>query len=553
MIERLLRCLDGTRRLFVWLDVDYDQLRAILEVKLKVDARRRFGGSSQLEASRPRSVFAMALGFYALLGGFAAGALLRGPSLLVSLTIVHGFVMLFLGMSLITDFSSVILDSTDNRVLLPRAVSGRTILFARTVHVAVYIALIAGSLSLGTMVLGTWLVGWWFAPVFAVTLAASAALCLFGVSSFYLVALRFTRAERFRDLILYFQVGMAVLFLSSYQLLPRLMVSAHGSGASLADRWWVYLLPPAWLAAPADLLAGNYGTPQLMLSTLGLLVPIASVAMVAKVLAPGFGDALLRLEPTPSPSVAVDGAKRSWSQTAAHLACRSGREQAAFELVWRLCARDRTFRLRTYPTLAFVFVLPLLFFSSSQVIMGATFDELRATPAHLFLLYVCCSLVPTAIMHLRISEQHAASWIYAVLPLERPGTVLMAGMKVVLMRLVLPAFLLVSALVLGLWGLPALPDVALAFSVLLLVCSLQALSFERALPFSQPFDVLRSFSRVGKSVLLMALPGVLGIGHLVLTFTEGGVWIAAPVVLGVALLLLRAYAQTDWNQLEVSS
>ncbi len=526
--------------------VDYPQFRALLGVKLTLDGRRQFTAFQQRGGRAPRNALVFTLAMNAFMGICAAMLIPLSSTPLTTMTLLHALVMVMVALSLIADFSSVLLDTTDNQILQSRPISSRTLLAARIAHIVTYITLLTLSLTAASFVVGTFKYGLAFPGVFALTLAASVCLIVGAVNVLYLLAMRLISGEKLRDIILYFQISMTIIVVGGYQILPRLM-DVHELGAwGLADRWWVYLIPPAWLAAPIELLTGKVGPALLILTVLGTLVPLGTI-LTALALAPGFKAALARLEAAPG---ATPGARRPAAAPRRGLTAwltRSPVERAAFEFLWTLSGRDRQFKLRTYPNVALVLIFGAMFILSDPGGLRHAFETLPETHKHLFMLYMCCALAPTAILQMRYSDRYEAAWIYRVLPLATPGQVLRAGLKVVLVRLVLPSFALVTLVTLAIWRTKAVPDVLLALCATLLTCALQALLIGDHLPFSEPFAMMEGSGRVSRSLLFMLLSLVLGGLHYLLTFAPYGVPVATPLVALAAGLALRAYGRRPWR------
>jgi len=190
----------------------------------------------------------------------------------------------------------VLLDTTDNAILLPRPVDSRTLVVARLAHIVVYIMLITLSLSAASIAIGTVKFGPVYTIVFLLSLMFSVLFVVFVANVFYLLLMKISGGEHFRDIILYFQIFMAAFAMGSYQLLPRLIefnalknfsFPIRWWNFSFPIRWWTYLVPPAWMAAPIDVaVTGDLSSPKLILSLLGLFVPVVSVVVVIRFLAP---------------------------------------------------------------------------------------------------------------------------------------------------------------------------------------------------------------------------------------------------------------------------
>ncbi len=339
---------------------------------------------------------------------------------------------------------------------------------------------------------------------------------------------------------------MTIIVVGGYQILPRLIAVRQLGTWQLANRWWVYLVPPAWLAAPIELLAGNVSQTQLILSALGVVVPLATI-LAALLLAPGFKEALARLDTAPETAPGARRPARTRLPRFAAWFSRRPAERAAFEFLWTLSGRDRQFKLRTYPNVALVLILGGVFLLSDPEGVRHALETLPESHKHLLMLYMCCALAPTAFLQMQYSDRHEAAWIYRILPLAAPGDVLAAGLKVVIVRIVLPSFMLVALVTLVIWHAAAVADVLLAFCATLLVCVLQAMLLGRHFPFSEPFGVVESSGRLNRSLMYMLLSAGVGGLHYLLTFVPYGVPAATPVAALAAWFALRRYGRTSWQ------
>ncbi len=548
LVNLILTLYDLFAWLFRLLGADYEQLRAILEAKLRMDGRRQNVAGRAHARTDPKNTFTLTMMIHACIGAFLAIVCLQIESPLVAMTFVHGAVIMMVAMSLISDFSSVLLDTSDAAVLGPRPVSGRTLLVSRIVHIASYLGLLALSLSAVTFVIGTVRYHLLFPLVFAATLAGSLCFVVCIVHLFYVVAFRFTDSERLRDMILYSQIAMSILFFGGYQLLPRLLDTTRLHEVRIDEEWWIYLVPPAWLAAPIDLLSGNAGLPQYILSVLAVAVPVVGLYFVVSHLGPRFSAVLARLDAPstgarPRPAGTTDC--RTFVQRVAAAVSRNATEAAAFEFIWRLCSRDRQFKLRTYPSIAMLLVVAVIMLPRGQS-LAETINQLPDTRCYILLLYFACMFVPMALTVIRFSDRYEAAWVYYTTPLERPGDVLSAMLKVLLVRFAVPLFLFMALVVLAIWGPRTLPDVALALCGTLAAGALQAMAAGRRFPFAEEFKPSENSGRLIRSLLHVIFPLALGGSHYLLTFVPLGVPLAIPIVIVLLVLPLRVYAGTTW-------
>jgi len=555
MIQLVLWFFDLLRGPITRLGVDYPQFRAILEVKLTMDNRRQLSGlQQQSKPDKPhRATYLWTLFAFFFFGLMFAGTAALLPSPLVGMALVHSFVMAMVGMTLIADYSTVLLDTTDNMVMQPRPIDGRTILVARVAHVATYLSMMAFSLSLPGMIVAMFKCHWLAPLVFVPTVFASLMLIVFLAYAFYLVTMRLANPERLRDIITWVQIALSVVVIGGYQILPRLIGMERLKALTLDDRPWVYLFPPAWFAAPLDLLAGHVDAMRVILTLEGVLLPIGALLLVVRVMAPRFSQAMLALENQPAALKPIEqaarGNGRSLAAFLARCTCRKRDARAAFELIWRMCGRDRQFKRRTYPMVAMMCVMTVPLMLNFSRGNGRSFiDSIQHTNVFIIALYFCGMIVPNAIAQICLSDQPDAAWFYRVLPIERPGLILVAAWKVVLCRLVVPVYAFVSVVLLALIGPRILPDLVLAFSGILLLAGLYGLVFGRRFPFSLPYSVMQQSGRVVRATGLSLVPFLLAGLHWALRMVPYGVIAVIPFYLGLTALLLFAIQTTSWHE-----
>ncbi len=557
MIKLALLIFDLFAPVFRLVGVDYGKFRTILRIKLAMDFRRGASAVTQNKKKKPVSGFRKTLFVYSFMGVFVGLMIMGAGSPLVGLTMVHAMLMVMVGMALVADFSSVLLDTRDNFIILPRPVDGRTFLAARVAHITTYLFLLSMSLSFFSFALGTAKFGLLFVPAFFLSLMCTIGFTVFVGHIFYLGAMRLMSVERFRDVIMYFQIILTLLVFGGYQIMPRIMDVKALQTYTFPDRWWVYLLPPCWSAGIVELFVGDGGGRAQLLSLVAIIVPALCVLLVVRFLAPGFSEAMGRFGQEDQPASLVRNGSRV--KTGIFVAClakiisRRPQQRAVFELVWHLCARDRQFKLRMYTLFAFVPIIGVVMISNSMVAQEGGFAALRESRNYLFLLYIVCLMAPASITHLKYSQQHLAAWIYRALPLIRPGDALAAGIKVLTIQLYMPMFAVVAAIAMGIWGLKIVPDLLLAYGLTMIIIAVQALWLGRSFPFSEEISVAEGSGRAGKSFAMMLICGIFGGAHLaLLTFLPPVIgWctvlVGAVIAFGIARLLFNIYADSGWG------
>jgi len=551
MVDFILRLFDRLGWLLTRLGVDRQAFRAILEVKLLQDQRRTIAGIQDQNAKKkPQRALMMSMIIYAFVGTLIGLIIFWIQSPLVGLTFVNSFIMMMMGFLMVADFTTVLMDTTDNTVILPRPVSGRTLLAVRTAHIVIYLGLLALSLSAGTLVMGAFAYHPLFPLVFVATLALSLLLVVFVVFVFYMLAMRIVDIERFRDIILYFQIFMSVCSFGIFQVVLRIIDLKEAKTLSIDDAWWIYLFPPAWMAGPVELLVGNRGLPQFILTGLACFVPVVCLLFVVRVLAPGFTRILGGMG---SSAAAQEGRQSrgeklgAIARLCATLFTRKGEERAAFQVVWATVARDRAFKLATYPSLAMVVLLTgLMVFGDLK---DGTLSALGDSRVYLLNLYLVCAVAPAAFGQMRFSEFHDAAWVFYALPVRRPGPILSGAFKVALARFALPLYLAFAIFVVAVWGPTALWDIALVGLILPGFLLLSAYSLGHAFPFSKARTGQQSHRGAFLLVLLILLAGV-GWAHYGLTHVAYGVPAAVVIVFVLVVYGLHRYRSISWFMLE---
>ena len=548
MVAVLLWLFDRIAVLIRLAGANYGQFRAILQAKLTLD-NRRHSAALRTRDRKPRNTFAISLGVYAFIGLFVAFLLPLADSPLTGLTVVNSFVMVMVGMSLVADFTGVLIDTTDLSILGPRPVSGRTVLAARLAHICSYLGLLALALSAATLVVGTTCYHLLFVPVYLGSVVCTVVLVVFLVNVFYLVALRFTNTERFKDLIVYFQIAMSLLVIGGYHIMLRLMDFEALGEIDLVGRWWTYLCPPCWFAAPVELLAGDRSPVVWLLAGQSLLIPLIALIVVVRYLAPGFSRSLIGLggEVTgrEGPSAARGASLRDFFGA---WLTRTREQRAGFDLVWNLASRDRQFKLRAYPQVFFLFFFPIIVLLVSERGPAQVIAGLAESKAYLLLLYLASWMLATVVMLAEYSNQFEAAWVYYALPLHRPGELMLGAIKALACRFTVPVFVLLAIVLSLAAGPEILVDVALALCMTGVITLAVALIACRNLPFSTAISALQSGSRIGRSLVLLVIPAAAGAFHYLLTFVPYAVPVAVIAAAVLYRALARMYARLGWNR-----
>lgn len=545
VVNLICRLFDLIAPLIRLTGADYTQFRAILRTKLLLDSRRHSMGHTR-RGKKERNRFVAALIFHVFMGTFIAFILPVGASAFTSLTVIHTFIMVMIGMSLIADFTGVLMDTTDASVLDPRPITPRTALVARLAHIVTYLGLLASALSVAALIGGTAVFGVTFLPIFAVTLVLDVVMIVFAVNLFYLGALRLTNVERFKDLIVYFQVIMTVVVVGGYQILPRLMDFKAVHEIDISGRWWNAVFPPCWFAAPAGLMYGRPSPVIWLAAALGLAVPAIGLIVVVRHLAPGFAELLQRMDTDSATESGGARRERRLRGLLASVITRDGEQRAGFTLSWTMLAHDRSVKQRVYSQVAFALLWPIVLLFIRPGGPALALREFDQPGNYLLPLYFAAFFLPATLYQISYSTSYEAAWIYYAVPLKSPGKLVLGAIQALACRLALPVYLVVGSLVLAVGGWKLLPDVVLAFCMIAVAMSATALLVARDLPYSSSPSTMQSGGRFGAAFVMMLPPVMLGFLHFGLTHVRGGVILAIPPAAALVWVLMRLYTRVGW-------
>ena len=566
MTKFLIKFVSLFKQLFISAGVDYEQLIAIVSIKLTMDNRRNNASlmrGKRNETKESNNRFVMTLFMYLLLGLFVSAYVIIIDLPIVSMSIFHGFVMVMLSMTLITDYSSVLLDTADSMILLPRPIDSRTLFTARLTHITLYI----GQVLLATAIIPTIVVGIKYGIlatiVFLILAVMSALFALFLTSIIYLIIMRFTSEERLKDIINYLQLVMAIFIFAFYQLLPRIFEIKDIENVTFEPSWWNPLVPPMWMGGAMDsVITGNFDAMHLLLISLSFGVPILGLMWMNHSFSTFFSEKLSGLsteyshsetQSTPSVDKPVKG---DLSTKLAQYITSSPVESGVFQLVWKLLTRDRKVRLRLYPQFAYFLVLIVVVLFSVFNRSGGfdeIFETLPTTKWYLLFIYMGSTTLSASLSLVPYSDDFKAAWIYYALPIVKPGDALVGSLKAQIFKFYLPFYAVLSFILLAIWGLPVLDDVFFGLFNVFIIALVYSLNSNPLLPFSEETNAQSQSGNFARSLLSFFIFIVIGGLHYLATLIPYLTLGLMPVQCLIIYWLIKKYRNTDWSEINMAS
>ncbi|MEJ7560571.1 MAG: hypothetical protein WKF66_19835 [Pedobacter sp.] len=562
MNKLFLKCISLLSPILLRMGVNTDQLQVILDVKLKMDNRRPsglFAGRSNTKQMSDTSrqwmttIFTVIIGIFIGLILFAS----KGPYVAQSLYFVVFMVMLSL--TLISDFTNVLIDVKDQYILLPRPVNDSTVAVSRILHITIYVLRVALLQGLPGLIMVGFIDGVLAVPVFLLQVLEATFLSILLVNIVYLVLMKIVSPQKFKDVISYFQIGFSILIFATYYLLPKLINLSDLENVSLISHWWSYLLPPVWISAFNELIfhGGRATLITAVLAVAGLVFPLVGLWFVAKVLAPGFNRSLSVLATSEGNNDSVvnkaNASKLNLVDKLSNLLIKDPVENAGFRITAKLASRTREFKMKVYPALAYVPIY-FLYFALSGKAEGnlSKWEKLQAGHNYVFLIYLCTFVLAAVLTNITMSDKYKSSWVYYALPIGEPGKILSGMYKSIIVFYFLPYCVFIGGLTVSIWGLQAINDLILAFLMCMIYGLIMAIFMVKALPFSKPIEVKQGGGRVFLSLVVMSGIGALGFAHYVAMKWELLIWALIIPVLLINWLMLRYYKRQTWNDIELS-
>ena len=527
-----LKILDRFSGLFRLLGADYQSLRLIVGFKLMMDQRRvpTIMNNNQKKKDGILTPFTKSLLLYAFIGLLLIPFLILGEDYYFQLSIVFAMVIFILMTSMISDFSSVLLDVRDKVVLDTKPVSGRTISLAKFTHVVIYMTQLTGALFLIPFVVSSIFHGLIFSLLLLLSLALITTFCIVLTALFYIMILKFFDGEKLRNLINYIQIFLSIAVVFIYQIIGR-SFSLIDLSFSIDWAWWHLLLPPLWFSAPFEVILSNNNQPGIIiLASLAVIVPIFSLCLYFKMM-PAFEQNLSKLL---NSSTNQKGKKRSWSRMIAKWVCENQQERAVFGFAQSMFSHEREFKLKIYPALGISIALPIFMF----VMMSIDGFGVNHSTDYLYG-YFSLLAIPNITYMLKYSAKSKGAFIYRILPVQDERIFYRGTLKAFLVQLFMPVLLVLLLIYFFLLG----PVSIVHFTVILLLgCILTPISYQLInkgrYPFNEPFTVVESANAVIIFVMMFVV-GLLALVHFLIMTLPYAIYLYIPLLFVINLFVWK--------------
>ena len=526
-----LKILDLFKPLFKAFKVEYDKMRLIVKTKLTLDRRR---GS---ESNGGKNTFLQSLILYFVMGFFSSIVLFFKMDIMVKMTMIFAFISVMLLTSFISDFSSVILDTSDKDIIGIADVKQKTLNMAKMVHVIIYISILSLAIGGFSLIASLFTYGVGFLLLFVVCIILTDFLLIMLTSVLYYVLIKIFKGERLKDVLTLFQVLMMILFF----LMCYMMTSGDFAGVDFKPHAYSLFVPFMWFASLFSVVfEGNREALYMVMSLLAVVVPILMILLYIK-LTPAFEKNLEKLDQV---SYIKSKAKKGFGLKLSEVLCKNNEERAFFNFIYNNLSRDRDFKTRAYPTLGTAVLMPfVLLFASYDKNMGIMeyINSLSSTNNFLYI-YIGIIVIQNCILLLKYSKGYEASFIYDVLPIEKRKNVYSAEFKVIIVKLFIPVFLVIGIPYLFVFKVGFIKHLLIAFVSTIFISMGTFRINEKLLPFSQDYTVTANSANFINVIKSAVFVGIFTAIHYVVATRLGSIFSL------VYLILLILVMAISWNK-----
>ncbi len=554
MDKIILNVLLRLVQIFYTKGINFDKLKIIAETKVLMDRRRTPAGFRQRQQKEHSNPLLMTLIIYFGLGLFIGFVIYSLNSLLLGMIYLHAYLLFMMAMTLVTDFSSVLLDTADAQIILPKPVNSRTLFVARVVHILVYLLQFTIALATAPIIIAFIKYGGLVGAGLLLTSFLMVAFAVFITYLLYGLMLRFSNEQKIKDIVGYFQIFLTIFFAAGTQIIPRL-INFDINNYSLNLHWYSYLLPPVWMAVSLEALQQlNFDALHLLMIGCTIAIPLFTVWVMIKYLAPSFSQKLALLgNATQSVNKKLVSNRKHGrlSEKLAALVCSTKTETAGFEMVWKITGRDKNFMIQFYPSLAYIAVFAFIIIFKNGRNITDTWQQLPATKQFLWFLYLPIMGVSAGISIVSFYDNYMASWVYQSSPLTKPGELISGTLKVLLIKFFVPVYFTLISFAYYIWGLPIVDDIVLGFFNCILLFLVTAYFSDHYLPFTRQPNVKQQTGKFIQVILQFVMIGLLiGVHYIALKIS----WAPAaliPFSAASCYFLMKKIQNLSWLKISI--
>lgn len=529
---KTLQLLDKFRLVFVKMGIDYDIMRIILHIKLTMDERKVPTLFNQAKKKQDQKYgYIKSLWIYTLFGLVLIPFIGFGHNYLFQMSIAYAMIIFLIMTSMISDFSSVLLDVRDKSILSTKPITEKTVNAAKFMHIFIYLAYLTIALTTIPLLIALFNQGIVFFMLTVLELVLINIFIVVLTAILYIVILRFFDGEKLKDIINYVQIGLSLVLMIGYQVLIRSFEFVNFD-VVVAFHWWSIFLIPMWFAAPYELLFnGDTSLFTVICSVFSVVIPIVSIWLYVKLI-PTFERSLQKLLST---SKSKKKSNNRLKEYLLSFICQTNEERAFYRFASLMMKQEREFKLKVYPSLGFAFVIPFIFIFS---VLRTETDDYAVSMSY-FTIYFSMLLIPSAVLMLGHSGKYKAAWIYKIFPIKDYTDLKKGSLKAFLIKLYIPLYLVLSMVLCFIYGTRIIPDLLTVFAASCFYTVICYIGFGSHIPFTKPYDEIGDAQGWKSFLLFIPLAILAGLHYFMATRISYGTIIYLIVLVIINFVLWK--------------
>ena len=518
---KILNLLDKFKWIFEKMDVNYPVMRKILQVKLTMDGRRE-SVLTQNNKNTDGNIFFKSLWIYVLLGLVLIALLFTGSSYFMQMSTICTLIMFMSMLSLISDFSYILLDTRDRNMILIKPVNERTLSMAKALHISIYIISISLALVGPSLITSLFINGVIFFIIYFIEIILINLFSISLTALLYFLVLRFFDGEKLKDIINYFQIALSIVTTVGYQLIGRVFNLVDLERSTLS--WYYYLIPSAWFAAPFEFFLNN-SNEYVYLSLMSMIIPILSIGIYIKLMK-SFEVNLQKLSGT---AINIKF-KKGLVETLGNIVCKDKYERTFYNFANNIMKSEREIKLRLYPSIGFSIAFPI-------IMLFAFMDDFgNASNSKSYLtLYMAIPYLIISINILETSVNYKGSWIYSCTPIKNCYVQHKGTIKAFIIKIVTPIMLLNCIVYVLIYGVKIIPDVISIFIAAILFTIYVFKIMNKGFLFSKSIKDIQKISMVIMLLIMLSI-GLVCTIHYVFTLLKFGSIIFLFIILIITII-----------------
>ncbi len=199
-----------------------------------------------------------------------------------------------------------------------------------------------------------------------------------------------------------------------------------------------------------------------------------------------------------------------------------------------------------------VYVIVLFMNSRSMTLADLKDESGRAKIMILGAIYFTSFLLMMAIGQIIYAEKFKASWIYYTSPLEKPGELISGAAKAAILKFYVPIVAVITIASVVLIGPKVLPNIIFGLFNEILIATILVYVGNKYFPFSLQQNTNVKTGSFLRSLIVLVLSGLIGVGHFLIYSILPAVAICAGLSIIASWLLMDSIKKIDWATIRSS-